>query len=80
MLAGSSVLEPTVNKAGVSLLYPGGITVNPTNHQILIAGYIDRGKLVNEEKQRRPSRRSNRPAPSVVVGLMKKASSKGAAA
>ena len=44
LLAGAEVLEPLVNEFGKSVLEPGGIAVDPTNHDVLIAGFIDRGK------------------------------------
>ena len=46
VLTPTSELSPTSQKYGKSLLEPGGITVNPVNHQILIAGYEDLGKKV----------------------------------
>ncbi len=45
LLAGAEVLEPLSNTFGVSVLEPGGIAVNPVNHNLLITGFEDRGKL-----------------------------------
>jgi hypothetical protein len=39
-----AVLQPTSLEQGVSLLEPGGITVNPKTHELIIAAEIDRGK------------------------------------
>ncbi len=44
VLTSTKELEPTSQKYGKAILEPGGITVNPVNHQILIAGYEDLGK------------------------------------
>jgi hypothetical protein len=38
VLASASVLSPTSNKLGVSLLEPSGIAVDPTNHEVIILG------------------------------------------
>jgi DNA-binding beta-propeller fold protein YncE len=45
ILTNQSTLQPTSKEFGVSLLEPGGIAVDPTTHDILITGTIDRGKL-----------------------------------
>lgn len=51
ILATPTTLKPTSNVHGESLLAPGGITVNPTNHQILVTGFDDRGKLGTTEEE-----------------------------
>jgi len=47
-LTSTKVLLPTSNKAGVPLLEPSGIAVDPTNGEVIIAGSVDRGKLNKE--------------------------------
>lgn len=44
LLAGTEVLEPLSDTYGVSLLEPGGIAVDPVSHDVVIPGYVDRGK------------------------------------
>ena len=51
VLTTSKVLKPIANKYAESLLSPGGIAVNPANHQILITGYVDRGKFGAAKKK-----------------------------
>jgi len=38
-----TVLQPKAKEQGVPLLEPGGITVNPTTHELIIVASIDRG-------------------------------------
>jgi hypothetical protein len=56
VLAGPEVLEPASKEHGHSLLEPGGIAVNPVTHQVLITGWVDRGKLGGgAEEEKTPS-------------------------
>jgi PKD domain len=48
VLADTEVLEPQSQKAGVSLLEPSGITVDPVSHSIIVAGSVDRNKIEEE--------------------------------
>ncbi len=50
LLAGAEVLEPLSNEYGHSLLEPGGIAVDPVNHDVLIPGFVDRGKKLPESE------------------------------
>jgi hypothetical protein len=50
VLASPKTLEPTSQKHGHSLIAPGGITVDAANDQILVTGWVDRGKLGKEEE------------------------------
>ncbi len=43
VLAGTKVLKPTGKKAGESLLFPNGIAVDPTTHEVVILGYTEPG-------------------------------------
>ncbi len=45
IVVNTETLHPLSNTFGASLLYPGGITVNPKNHNVIITGYVDRGKI-----------------------------------
>jgi len=48
VLASTEVLKPLSNKQGVSLLEPAGITVDPTNHDVIIIGAEDPGTVSGE--------------------------------
>jgi hypothetical protein len=50
-LVSSIALQPLSNARGISLVEPGGIAVDPTNDQIVLAANIDRN-LKHEEEER----------------------------
>jgi hypothetical protein len=43
VLASVKQLKPSSNKQGVSLLEPNGITVDPSNHEVILLGEEDKG-------------------------------------
>jgi len=44
LFVGPTVLQPKSKEQGVALLEPGGITVNPKTHELILVASIDRGK------------------------------------